>query len=73
MVSHIEYSLNANEAISISLTSKLITYFIDNFTLGMNSKSIAYLLSGSEHIYIGSWALKLWTRQPSRMQGRLFN
>ena len=34
-------------------TSKLITFFIDGFTSGMKSQSIAYLLSGSAHIYIG--------------------
>ena len=39
------------------LTFRLITYFIDNFTLGMKSKSVDYLLSGSEHIY-SIWALK---------------
>ena len=47
-----KYHLNANEECFISLSSKLITYFINNFTLGMKSQSIAYLLSGSEHIYI---------------------
>ena len=52
MVSHKNYHLNANEDFFISLTSKLITYFIDGFTLGMKSKIISYVLSGSEHIII---------------------
>ena len=60
-----------NEEFSISSTSKFITYFIDGFTAGMKSESIAYLLGGSKHKYIGIWTLKLWTRQPSRMQGQL--
>ena len=38
------------------LTSKLITFFIDDFTFGMKSKSIAYLLNGSAHI---CWILDL--------------
>ena len=38
------------------LTSKLIVCFIDDFTLGMKSLSIAYLLSGSAHI---CWILDL--------------
>jgi hypothetical protein len=33
------------------LTSELITWVIGGFTLKMNSRSIAYLLNGSEHIY----------------------
>ena len=45
------YNLNANEGFVIFLTSKLITGFIDGFTLEMKSQSIAYLLNGSEHIY----------------------
>ena len=62
-----KYNLNANEECFISSFSKLITYFINNLTLGMTSQSIAYLLSGSEHIYvyiyIGLWALKLMCTQ----------
>ena len=56
-----------------------ITFLIDGFTSGMKSQSMAYLLSGSEHIY---WILDLegevhsiwvlWTRRPSKMQGQLF-
>ena len=42
MVSHKFYHLSANEGLFIPLISKLITYFIDNFTLGMKYKSIAY-------------------------------
>ena len=33
------------------LTSKLSVCFIDGFTSGMKSQSIAYLLIGSAHIY----------------------
>ena len=51
MVSHKNYNLSANEDFVIFLTSKLITCFIGGFTLKMKSKSIAYLLNGSEHIY----------------------
>jgi hypothetical protein len=40
----------------ILFTSKLITCFIDNFTLKMLSQSIAYLLNESEHIH---WILDL--------------
>ena len=61
------------------LASKLITYFIDGSTSGLKFKSIAYLLSGSEHIYT-IFGLEvdvhsiyaLWTRLPSRMQGNSF-
>ena len=56
MVSHKNYNLSANEDFVIFLTSKLITCFIDGFTLKMKSQSIAYLLNGSEHIY---WILDL--------------
>jgi hypothetical protein len=35
----------------ISLTLKLITYFIDGFTSGMKFQSTAYLLSGRECIH----------------------
>ena len=52
MVSHKNYHLIANEDVFVPLTSKWITDFIDNFTLGMKSKTIIYLLSESEHIYI---------------------
>ena len=51
IVSDKNYNLNGNEDFVIFLTSKLITCFIDGFTLKMKSKSIAYLLNGSEHIY----------------------
>ena len=57
MVSHINYKVfNANEDFVIVLASKLITCLIYNFTSGMRSQSIAYLLEGSEHI---SWILDL--------------
>ena len=38
------------------LTSKLITCFIDVFTLGMKSQSISYSLNASAHKY---WILDL--------------
>ena len=33
------------------LSSKLITYLIDNFTSEMKSQSFAYLLIGNAHIH----------------------
>jgi hypothetical protein len=45
------YNLNANEDFVIFLASKSITCFIDNFTFGMKSLSIAYSLSETAHIY----------------------
>ena len=51
MISHKNYNLNGNEEFVIFLTSKLITCFIGSFTLKMKSKSIVYLLNGSEHMY----------------------
>ena len=56
LVSHKNYNLNANEGFVILLTSKLITCFVDGFTLETKSQLIAYLLNGSEHIY---WSLDL--------------
>ena len=50
------YNLNINEDFVMFLTSKLIMCFIDGFTSGMKSQSIAYLLIGSAHIY---WILDL--------------
>ena len=50
MVSHIHYNSNANKDFVISFPFKLVTCFIDihsyafDFTLGMKSQSIAYLL-----------------------------
>ena len=45
------------------LTSKLLTCFIDGSTSKRKSQSIAYLLNGSEHIYIyiysGFWTLTM--------------
>jgi hypothetical protein len=51
MVSHQNYNLNVNEDFVMFLTSKLITVFIDCSTSRMKSHSMAYLLSGSAHIY----------------------
>ena len=57
MVSHINYKVfNDNEDLVIFLTSKLITCFIDGFTLGMKSESFVYLLGEREHI---NWILDL--------------
>ena len=58
MVSHNTYNLNANKAFVMFLISTLllITCFIDNFTSKRKSKSFAYFLKGSEHIY---WILDL--------------
>jgi hypothetical protein len=44
------YNLNVNEDFVMFLISKLITCFIDGFTSGMKSQSIAYLLFGSAHM-----------------------
>ena len=52
MISHKNYNFGANEGFVIFLTSKLITCFFGGFTLKMKSRSIAYLLNESEHIYI---------------------
>ena len=51
MASHENYNLGAREGFVMLLTSKLITCFIDGFTLRMKSKSIACLLNEREHIY----------------------
>ena len=56
VASHQNYNLGASESFVIFLTSKLITCFIDGVTLIMKSRSIIYLLNGSEHIY---WILDL--------------
>ena len=48
-----------DEDFVLLFTSKFIAYFIDRFTLKMKSQAIAYLLNGSEHIYIGFWTLKV--------------
>jgi hypothetical protein len=57
MVSHKNYNLSANEGFVILLTSKSITWISSAFTLEMNSRSIAYLLNESEHIY-RTWDLE---------------
>ena len=51
MVSHENSKLNANEDFVIFLISKLITCFIDGFTLILKSQSIAYLLNESDLEY----------------------
>ena len=56
MASHKNHHLNVIEEFFVSSISKLITYFIDNSTLGTKSHSVICLLSGSEHIY---WILDL--------------
>ena len=55
-LSYKDNNLNVNEGFVIFLTSELITCFNDGFTLKMKSKSIAYLLNGSEDI---NWILDL--------------
>ena len=70
MVSQKNYNLNANEGFVIFFTFKLITCFIDGFTLKMNpnqlennlstlSEMIDYVHNGFKHIYIGFWTLKV--------------
>ena len=58
MVSHKNCNLIASEGFVTFLTSKLITCFIDGFTLIMKSQSIAYY-SMEVNIYIGLWTLKV--------------
>jgi hypothetical protein len=50
MVSHKNNKFNVSEDFVIFLTSKLFTFFIDGFTSGMKSQSIAYLLRGSAYM-----------------------
>ena len=50
MTGHKKLYLGANEGFVMFLTSKLITYFIDNFTSKRKTQSISYLLNGSEYI-----------------------
>ena len=57
MASHKNYNLSVDESFAILLTSKLITCFIDGFTLIRKSQSTVDLLNGS--VYIGFWTLKL--------------
>ena len=59
MVSHKNYNLSANEDFVKKITSKLITCFIDGFTLKMKSQSIVSLLNESEHISIIFWTFKM--------------
>ena len=57
MVSYKNYNLNAKRGFCHFLTFKLITCFIDGFTLRRKSQSIAYY-SMKVNIYIGFWTLK---------------
>ena len=50
-VSHKLYNLNVDEDCVMYSTSELIMCFIDGFTSGMNSQSIASLQIESAHIY----------------------
>ena len=59
MVSHKNYNLSANEDFVKKITFKLITCFIDGFTLKVKSQSITSLLNESEHISIIFWTLKM--------------
>ena len=52
MVSYSTYNLSANEGFVVFLASKLIICFTDSFTLEMKFQSIAYILNGSERIYL---------------------
>ena len=56
MVSHKIYNLKFNEDFVKFLASKLLTCFVDGFTSGMKSQTIAYLLIGSARMY---WILDL--------------
>ena len=79
MVSHKNYNLSVDEGFVLYPTSKLITRFIEGFTLGMKSQSISYILNESEHIHWildleGESALKMGfvDKWPSKMQGQWF-
>jgi hypothetical protein len=61
------------------LTSKLFICFIDGFTPRRKSQSLAYLLNGSEHIYIADLDLEtevhsiwviIWTSNLQEFQGQ---
>ena len=82
MISHNNYNLGANEGFVIFRTSKLISSFIDGFTVKMKSQpnpmlQFPYLLNEFKHIY---WILDLegevhliWgfvDQWSSRMQGQ---
>ena len=56
MINYKNHNRSGNEGFVIFLTSKLITCFINGFTLKMKSQSIVYLHHESEHIY---WILNL--------------
>ena len=79
MVSLKSHNINANEDFVILLTSNLITCFIDTFTSGMKSQSIASLLSESrerERESAGPWRWRALNmgfvdKWPSKMQGQL--
>ena len=58
-VSHKSHNINANKDFVMFLNSELITCFIDTFISGMKFQSIASLTSGSTHIRIGFWTLKV--------------
>ena len=64
MVSHKNYHLNTNEGFLISFNVQFnYIYFLTISLWEWKSKSIACLLSGSEHMYIGLGALKLMCTQ----------
>ena len=66
-VSHKLYNLNVDEDCVMYSTSELIMCFIDGFTSGMNSQSIASLQIESAHIY-----MRFVVKRPSRIQGQFF-
>ena len=55
-ISYKKFNVNVNEDFVMFLISKLIACFINGFTFGMKSQSIAWLPIGSAHIY---WILDL--------------
>ena len=56
IISYKKFNVNVNEDFVMFLISKLIACFINGFTFGMKSQSIAWLPIGSAHIY---WILDL--------------
>jgi hypothetical protein len=53
MVSHKNFNLNASEGFVMILTSKLITCFIDNFTLINPNQLLIYSIEVKIYIGIG--------------------
>jgi hypothetical protein len=74
MVSHKNFNLNASEGFVMILTSKLITCFIDNFTLINPNQLLIYSIEVKIYIGIGprrrsALNMRFVDGWPSKMQG----